>query len=346
MAAIATKRQPELRLKAEDLRRDYKDGLLNSHSYLYYLIRALRKNGWKLHIPNISIFCEQWNISERSFYRAKNKLIQLGLLKEKIFGSIDLWIDPNNSLNPETDSDNSGSETDNSGSETDNSGSETDNSGSETHLEPLPDKACSDSSPSSHLFSPLSLAQDERETRKETEAELEEIAEFSASIPDTKPRGKLESLAALLPANEATQAEVKTSDKDKNSAAPVETVENADPDFLNWVIKRVKQFPQPPTFPKSVAIALIKRSRDELWEEYQEEIKLRESNSIHAATCSASTPTPVAVTPDPIGNARARLLAKWNGKFRQEHYRQQVRQEVELHPEWGISVNGEELEFA
>lgn len=341
MYANISKRQPELRLNPQELKQLYNngEGIFTSHAYLYCLIRALRKDGWKLHIPKVSDFCKEWGFSDRSFYRAKNKLLSIGVLKEKIHGPIDLWI----ATGSETD--NNGSEYATSGSETDNSGSEDATSGSEAPPEPLPDNTFNDSTPSSQLITPLSHSEPEREIRKEMEAELEEIDKFSASVPDTKPRGKLKPLATLLPSNETTGKVVEISGKGKSSAA---VVENVDPDFLSWVIERVKKFPQPPTFPRSAAIALVQKS-PEIRMEYEEYVKRLESAVMARYASLYTTPDSRLPTPDfqedPLSSNLKRLQAKWNMSFRTEHYRQQVRQEIELHPEWGITINSDRLEF-
>jgi len=86
------KTQPHVRLTAEELKEDYKLGLMPAHTYLLYLIRSLRRDGHKLVIDCVEEFCKEWEIPSRSFYRAKNLLIQKGKLKEQIKGRVDLWV--------------------------------------------------------------------------------------------------------------------------------------------------------------------------------------------------------------------------------------------------------------
>ncbi|GAB4218197.1 MAG: hypothetical protein OHK0012_26010 [Synechococcales cyanobacterium] len=78
----------------EDVRQDYHRGLLPDPAYLYYLIRALRKEGWRLKIESVDSFCQEWGITRSSFYRAKAKLISLHLIQEEIQGPLEVWAKP------------------------------------------------------------------------------------------------------------------------------------------------------------------------------------------------------------------------------------------------------------
>ncbi len=68
------KETPHLRITAQEAKELYLSGLFTTHAYLYLLIGALRKDGWWLQLDNVKEFCQEWGISERSFYRAKRKI--------------------------------------------------------------------------------------------------------------------------------------------------------------------------------------------------------------------------------------------------------------------------------
>lgn len=97
-------KEQHLRLLPEELREDYCRGLLPAVTYLYYLIRALRRNGWRLRITSVDSFCQEWKLARSSFYRAKAKLIELGLVQEAILGPLELWVEDNKG-DPEGDGD-------------------------------------------------------------------------------------------------------------------------------------------------------------------------------------------------------------------------------------------------
>lgn len=81
-----------LRILPEELREDYLKGLLPAATYLYYLIRSLRKDGWRLRIESVESFCQEWGLARSTFFRAKAKLIELGLIEEAILGPLELWV--------------------------------------------------------------------------------------------------------------------------------------------------------------------------------------------------------------------------------------------------------------
>lgn len=321
------KRSPELRLTAEELRQDYANGLLSSHSYLYYLIRALRKDGWKLHIPNISIFCEQWGFSDRTFYWAKAKLIKENLLNEKIHGSIDLWLDPKTTATSceQTATSCSGSAT---------PCEQTATSCSETPSQTLHSKDSSPSSPSSHLITPLSHLESERDSKSSAENMLHSLASLLPSIDPT-------ATAEIPEQDKCSGAVFGEKHFPQNTAfTAVETVE-IDPEFLSWVIARVKKFPSPPIFPKQAAIALIKRSGAELKAEFEEYVKQLETAVLARYAPLYTEEIERTTAPDSSANIDAhlaRLQAKWNIQWYQDRWQQEIREELEQHPEWDIII--------
>ena len=87
--------QPYFKLTVEDVKRHYQLGLITATGYLYYIIKTSRKDGWGFRIPNIQAFCNEWGLKRATFYKAKNKLISLGLIGEEIHGAISLWATSN-----------------------------------------------------------------------------------------------------------------------------------------------------------------------------------------------------------------------------------------------------------
>ncbi len=75
--ALQSQTQPKneqfYKLTLEALRQDYKAKILNAETYLYYLIKAKNATGWRWRF-NVKEFCAEWQIPERSFYRALSKL--------------------------------------------------------------------------------------------------------------------------------------------------------------------------------------------------------------------------------------------------------------------------------
>jgi hypothetical protein len=185
--------QPHVRLSADDILAQWKTGqFYKPTGYLFNLIKALRKDGWKLK-SKVSEFCKRWEISERSFYRAKAYLVAHGIIEEAIHGEVELWI-RESSVEDLTDrigrgtarsgseTDRIGSETDRIGSETDRIGSETDRSGGGTPLNPLPAEEFSPASTlinsSTTYYNSLSVAHlPPAQERERGEARLEEVTQ-------------------------------------------------------------------------------------------------------------------------------------------------------------------------
>lgn len=67
-----TKRQFVM-ITPEELKLNYKAGVLNAQTYLLYLIKTQRTEGWEWRF-NVEEFCRKWEIAERTFYDALSKL--------------------------------------------------------------------------------------------------------------------------------------------------------------------------------------------------------------------------------------------------------------------------------
>lgn len=73
-----SKQQQEI---ADDLLYRWRSGLLYKPAgYLLDIVRSLPKDDWNISFEE---FCQRWEISERTFYRGKADLAQLGLLPKE-----------------------------------------------------------------------------------------------------------------------------------------------------------------------------------------------------------------------------------------------------------------------
>jgi len=89
---VRPKTTPHSRLTAEEVRENWLNGDHSASGYLIALLRALRKDGWKLMIKSVDAFCAQWRISRASFYRAKRRLVEQGRIGECIRYGLVLWV--------------------------------------------------------------------------------------------------------------------------------------------------------------------------------------------------------------------------------------------------------------
>ena len=90
-------------LTEEEVRSDWENGLSSAAKYLLEIVRVSRAIGWELNIESVPEFCDRWGMQERTFYRAKAKLISQGLLSEKIVGRVSLKITSTDKLDIATD---------------------------------------------------------------------------------------------------------------------------------------------------------------------------------------------------------------------------------------------------
>jgi hypothetical protein len=191
---------PHKRLTAEQVKQHWLLGDYSASGYLIHLLSAFKRDGWIIEIANVSTFCQEWQIGERRFYRAKAKLIEQGRLGERIKGNLQLWlitdrvvpIDselPLDDLDSQTDNfvsltdeivseaDEAVSVADSSDRSTDSSDSVTDSSDSATPFNSLLDKGSSDSPDLSQISiissSSLSLSHPPSASEREAEADPE-----------------------------------------------------------------------------------------------------------------------------------------------------------------------------
>lgn len=83
------KTAPHLRLTADQILEHWKAGNYTAKGYLVHLFGALGPIGLPVSIPSITAFCERWEISQRSFYRARKALEDEGSLKrERMVGGL------------------------------------------------------------------------------------------------------------------------------------------------------------------------------------------------------------------------------------------------------------------
>jgi hypothetical protein len=84
--------QSHLRLTPGKVKQLWDIGLYNAATYLHHLFSAMKAQGWAITIKCIDSFCLEWGINKRTFYKAKARLIDLGLLTEEIMGSIEITV--------------------------------------------------------------------------------------------------------------------------------------------------------------------------------------------------------------------------------------------------------------
>lgn len=88
-------KEPHARLTLEEVKDLWRSGALRASGYLYLIIKAQRRNGWRFRIQSINEFCKEFEIGRPTFYKAKAKLIHEGKMQEDISGTVDLWIPSN-----------------------------------------------------------------------------------------------------------------------------------------------------------------------------------------------------------------------------------------------------------
>jgi hypothetical protein len=157
------KRSPHKRLTAEQVKQGWLLGDYTASGYLFHLIGALRRDGWQLLITDVDAFCEKWEISRASFYRAKAKLVLQGRIGEEIQGKLKLWVQQSSEVLPfekYSDCGSLNSETANLNFENLSLNSETANLTSETAIDPKPaSNGYPDNSPDLLIRSSTDLSQ-------------------------------------------------------------------------------------------------------------------------------------------------------------------------------------------
>lgn len=83
------------RLQIDSAKQDYQDGLITAAGLLFYTVGILRQPGHHVSMP-VRDWLELTGLKERTFYGAKAKLIATGRLKERIIGTVELWMPDSN----------------------------------------------------------------------------------------------------------------------------------------------------------------------------------------------------------------------------------------------------------
>ncbi len=87
-ASNRQKTEPHARLTVADVKQGWLDGYFSGSGYLSLLFRSMKAEGLPIYIGNVAQFCQEWEIGERRFYRAKAKLVEQGSLEEDIQGNL------------------------------------------------------------------------------------------------------------------------------------------------------------------------------------------------------------------------------------------------------------------
>ncbi|NJO85310.1 MAG: hypothetical protein HC818_00095 [Synechococcaceae cyanobacterium RM1_1_27] len=290
------------RVFAQDLKEQYQKGFLTASGYLFFLIKSLRKDGWKLVIGSIDQFCKEWGFARRTFYRAKAQLLGEGMIDFQIEGTISLWV---TDAKDGTDGAKSGTP-----SATDDISSATD--GVETPLSPSQDKDPSDSPDLSQIFN-RSLPKAERDN--------------NASL-DEQPTNDLEEEALDLETDPGDLRQKISGSRQKPKGFGGGAAAKFEKELFEWVLKvKVPKLPTPPASPRAVARGWIRKHHTDLLAEYLAEVAQK-----------AQPPRTISITedylpPDPL----TLLRAKWNSGL--QRMRDQVVQWIEANPEAGITIN-------
>lgn len=287
------KRSPHLRLSAEQIKAKWLIGDYTAQGYLFDLLKSSRKDGWHFAIDDVDAFCEEWQISRRSFYRAKAKLILQGRIEEKIIGRLELWIEPNPKILPlreEGDSDpgcdNPGTTSAKFGIASDNPGTTSAKFGTATPLKPLPEERSQLPPDLSQILSQLSLSsppslQPEREDLN-FKTEIKENIQENINIEEQPNRP--ENLEVENKPLKINNLQTQTVNPEEIGQVPQRP---DDEEFLDFVLRtEVKTLPHPPVTEaqqRRLARSLIKRDRDvgdlrsafAKWQQQQTEIDAR-----------------------------------------------------------------------
>jgi hypothetical protein len=271
------KRSPHLRLSAEQIKAKWLIGDYTAQGYLFDLLKSSRKDGWHFAIDDVDAFCEEWQISRRSFYRAKAKLILQGRIEEKIVGRLELWIEPNPKIVPfneddrDPDDDNPGTDCAKFGTDDDNSGTDCANTVTATPLKPLSEERSQLPSDLSQILNHLSLysppsLQPEREIL-DFDTEIKENTKIDERLDLNQPELDQPDQPKHLEAENKTlkinSSQNQTVNQEERSQVPPR---RDDDEFLDFVLRtEVKSLPNPPVTEsqqRRLARSLIVRDAD------------------------------------------------------------------------------------
>lgn len=303
---------------------------LINNSTLVYLILKL-ENPWcdrPIKIDSVEL-SHKWDIPISSFYEAIARLKTKKLIDIEQGGITIRW-KSNDKQALQEDRIDSGLSDPALESQNKSQDSGIDSEVSESNSpEPVPDKNSGSThtiSDNSNLTDSLSDSQNQREASN-VETKKDKLVSVATVLAPIKAEKNRDALKGLNP---------------KQSVKPT-------PEFLDWVIDKVKQFPNPPIFPKTVALNLIKREGESLQTEFEESIKAHQKLEENLAASSALISSAKDVSreeTESIDSIFARLQAKWNMRFRKDHYRALVQDEILSHPDWNITIIGDRLELA
>jgi hypothetical protein len=86
------KRSPHARLTVEEVKAQYKAGLLTVTGYLYNWLLASKREGWRVR-SSVAKLSEELGICRAAFYKAIAKLKGQSLVNFEIHGDIEIWIE-------------------------------------------------------------------------------------------------------------------------------------------------------------------------------------------------------------------------------------------------------------
>lgn len=324
---------PHKRLTADQVKRNWLLGDYTASGYLYHLIGALRKDGWPLLIDNVDEFCQEWEISRRSFYRAKAKLIVQGRINEEIIGKVKIWINDQPTIVPfHEDGDDSdcakfGTVSDTSGIPCAKFGTASDTSGTTTEVKPLSHNQLQISPDLLQINS--SSFPSKRETNQNfvQKEKIEEQAVLFGQKDQIQPN--------YLEQNIVT-------DWDKFSAP------GRDPSFFEFVLRRVAKFENPvPADPKCTAEGWIQKQGHILYPEYLE-WKAKQHQAQERQRLTQVQPS---LAPEPEGQPEETLekrLVRYQHQWSIPACRPGIQKVIAQHPEWGIFIgrSGPEVALA
>jgi hypothetical protein len=298
--------QPHLRLTPEQVLENWQNRLYTPAGYLYHLILALRREGWWYRIENVSLFCRQWKINRRTFYRAKAELVVLGLLEENITGAVDLRVPRVSQIDSPV---------------TDLTTPVTDLSLTVTDL--------SHSSPETFAGQGLQKATDLLQISYRSDPKERESEEFSTGNPESDQEGE------LPPVNPAPVAE--TLDDSTQAADPPEKTQvpgDGDTQFFDWVLTyKIPKLPNKPASPRCAAESWIRKQGVQLYAEYQTWL----AGSQKPSTGHSGQPPPLPPPPALYETPQERLerfRQLWKTPARQKGIRKAIRD----NPQWGFVI--------
>jgi len=72
-----------MKLTIENIKENWRKKYYTTSGYLYHLALASQQDGSPLVISSITQFCEEFELTRESYYRARRKLIKQGDLSEE-----------------------------------------------------------------------------------------------------------------------------------------------------------------------------------------------------------------------------------------------------------------------